>query len=198
MKRLLLPALLLLLVGCNQCVTIDFGGDIPTCPRVEYPEHQVEYPTVNLEKAFRQRNWRGPEKEGSCVHATTVMALYWQNRLDEAKRWRATFGDGEYPESLAAKLDQEGIRYAYTSRQNDVAFLEWACNTRRGCGVTILGGAHMVFLVHLDGERAGILDNNQPDHIFWVPRETFLSEWRNSTSWAVAPVYSPSPPLPCS
>jgi hypothetical protein len=90
------------------------------------------------------------------------------------------------------------VRYAYTTGENDLSFLEWAVNTRRGCGVTVKGGAHMVLLVHLDAKRAGILDNNFPKEIRWVPRETFLAEWYASQSWAVTPVYVPPPPLPCS
>ena len=90
----------------------------------------------------------------------------------------------------------EGIRFAHTVGRNDVSFLEWACSTRRGAGVTVLGGRHMICLVHLDEKWAGILDNNDTSRIRWVPRKTFLAEWFNSNSWATTPVYSPAPPLP--
>ena len=202
MKRLLCVLLLTVcMLGCDQEIKLDFGwgfGDTPTDNRPDYvyPEFQREFPTVNLEQSFRQGNWLGSQREGSCVHATMIMLFRWQGREDLAEKWRATYENGEWHDGLAAKFDKEGVRYAYTWKQNDVRFLEWACKTRRGCGVTVLGGAHMVMLVHLDDKWAGILDNNFTEKIKWVPRQTFISEWKNSYSWAVTPVYTPPPPLP--
>ena len=59
-----------------------------------------------------------------------------------------------------------------------------------------MGGRHMVALVHFDKDWAGILDNNATGKIIWIRRKTFLAEWLNSSSWAITPVYTPSPPLP--
>jgi hypothetical protein len=203
MRRFLIALTLLACIGCNETVTIDFGAwDVPasikSVPR--YPAYQGEYPTVNLEEAFREKNWLGPQGEGSCVHASMTMLFRWQGRYDLADMWRRTYADGEWTggTGLAAKFDKEGVRYAYTTGKKDLSFLEWAVATRRGCGVTMKGGAHMVILIHLDAERAGILDNNFPEEFRWVPRETFLAEWYSSQSWAVTPVYTPPPPLPCS
>jgi hypothetical protein len=78
----------------------------------------------------------------------------------------------------------------------DVAFLEWACRTRRGCGIAVKGGKHMVALVHLDSQWAAILDNNNVSKFIWVPRKTLLAEWHASHGWAVVPIYSPSAPVP--
>ncbi len=204
MQRLCATLLLIaVLTGCDSTLTIDFGN-VPTIdlqqarPIYAYPGYQVEMPTVNLEQAFRQENWLGPQREGSCVHAAMIMLFRWQGREDLADKWLRTYADGEWAENLAAKFDAEGVRYAYTQGQFDVSFLEWACNTRRGCGVTVKGGVHMVNLVHLDAKWAALLDNNDIGEIKWVPRETFLSEWFNSDSWAVTPVYTPPPPLPFS
>lgn len=176
-----LPALLLvfMLAGCDS-----------PCPL------KIERPTVNVPLALRQGNWLGSQREGSCVHATIISLFRWQGRLKMADHWRRTYGDGEWAEDLAAKFDREGIRYAYTSNKGDVTFLEWACRTRRGCGVTVMGGQHMVALVHLDDKWAGILDNNHTDKIIWVPRETFVAEWKASNSWAVSVLYTPAAPLP--
>jgi len=206
--RKLLACLVLMfaLTGCDGTVTIDLGDwNVPSViqpvkPFHQYPAYQAEFPTVNLEQAFRERNWLGPQGEGSCVHASMIMLFRWQGRYDLADRWRRTFADGEWTSGtgLAAKFDKEGVRYAYTTGENDLSFLEWAVKSRRGCGVTVKGGAHMVILIHLDAERAGILDNNHPEKFKWVPRETFLAEWYSSQSWAVVPVYTPPPPLPCS
>jgi hypothetical protein len=154
-----------------------------------------ERPTVNVPEVLRQRNWIGDQGMGSCVHATMISLLRWQYRLKTADHWRQTYGDGEQPEDLAAKLDREGIRYAYVTN-GDVRFLEWACRTRRGCGITVMGGAHMVALVHLDEKWAAILDNNNVETFIWVPRETLIAEWKASYGWAVTPIYAPAAPLP--
>jgi len=199
MKQILAAALLslVMLAGCGH-VAIDYGGPIKGVT----PVVRKEYPTVNLPLNLRQPNWLGNKREGSCVHATVVMLFRWQGRYAMANHWRNTYGNGEVADetwdardSLAKKFDREGVRYAYTIK-GDVAFLEWACSTRRGCGVTVMGGKHMVALVHFDNEWAGILDNNDIDTITWVARETFVAEWQNSNGWAVTPVYTPAPPLP--
>jgi len=175
--------LLLTLVGCER--------------RTTTPRNPVraERPTVNIPFALRQRNWVGSRQEGSCVHATMISLFRWQYRLKTADYWRRTYGDGEYPEDLAAKFDREGIRYAYVTN-GDVRFLEWSCRTRRGCGITVMGGAHMVALVHLDDKWAAILDNNHIEKFIWIPRETLIAEWKSSYGWAVTPIYTPAAPLP--
>lgn len=155
-----------------------------------------EYPTVNLPMALREKNWLGQKGQGSCVHASMIMILRWQGRLKLADWWRTHHGDGEWEDNLMRKFNAAGVRFASTENKRDVTFLEWACRTRRGCGVTCMGGRHMVCLVHFDNKWAGILDNNRIEKIKWMPRETFLSEWFNSNSWAITPVYTPAPPLP--
>jgi hypothetical protein len=214
MKRFLFALVMLCAIGCDTEVKVDLGLDrvapdivlpapIPPDltdhrPVIEYPEYERELPTVNLEQIFRQANWIGDENEGSCVHASMAMLCRWQGEFELADMWIATYNSGEYPSRFAARCDQQNVRYAYTSNENDVAFLEWACNTRRGAGVTVRGGAHMVCLVHLDSEWAGILDNNSVDEIIWVPRDQFLNEWMNSHSWAYAILTgTPPPPFPC-
>lgn len=183
------------LAGCD--VVIDVGGQ----DKGIAPAPRKEYPTVNLPLSLRQQNWLGNKGEGSCVHATMINLFRWQGRYWMAAHWRQTYGNGESADAtwdprsnLADKLTREGVRFAYTT-DGDEAFLRWACGTRRGCGVTVLGGRHMVALVHYDDEWAGILDNNDISQIIWVPRETFLAEWKNSNGWAVTPVYTPAPPL---
>lgn len=193
MKRLFAIVLhLVVLAGCNG---VEIRFEEPPVDNNRVPVTPIEYPTVNLPVALRQANWRGSQGEGSCVHASLVSLLRWQGCYTMANHWRRTYGNGEGPRGLAAKMDREGVRFAYTAGHNDVRFLEWACQTRRGCGVTVLGGQHMVCLVHFDKKWAGILDNNDPRRITWVPRRTFLAEWLNSNSWAITPVYAPASPL---
>ena len=184
LKSLLLVfALLATVAGCESAPLT--GSATP----------KKERPTVNVPAALRQSNWVGNQGQGSCVHATMISLFRWQYRLKTADYWRRNYGDGEYPEDLAAKFDREGIRYAYVAN-GDVRFLEWACRTRRGCGITVMGGAHMVALVHLDDKWAAILDNNNVERFIWVPRETLIAEWKASYGWAVTPIYTPAAPLP--
>ena len=184
MKRILVALMLLAsAAGCRV------GGDFGISAA------KKERPTVNVPEVLRQRNWIGDQGMGSCVHASMISLLRWQYRLKTADHWRQTYGDGEQPEDLAAKFDREGIRYAYVTN-GDVRFLEWACRTRRGCGITVMGGAHMVALVHLDDKWAAILDNNNVENFIWVPRETLIAEWKASYGWAVTPIYAPAAPLP--
>ena len=192
-RRLVIALLFVVLAGCDG---IEIRLEGPPVDDRRAPAVPIEYPTVNLPVALRQANWRGDEGEGSCVHASMISLFRWQGRYATADHWRRIYGDGEWAEGLAAKMEREGVRFAYTVGRSDVGFLEWACRTRRGCGVTVLGGRHMVCLVHFDEKWAGILDNNDPRQITWVPRRTFLAEWFNSNSWAVTPVYAPAPPLP--
>jgi hypothetical protein len=200
MKNILATLVLFLTLAFAGCDDegIDLGG-----PNMGYaPVARKEYPAVNPPLGLRQPNWLGRQGEGSCVHANMVTLFHWQGHHQMARHWRATYGDGEIADetfgpgdNLRAKLTREGVRFAQTTK-GDVEFLEWACSTRRGCGVTVMGGKHMVTLVHFDDEWAGILDNNDINKIIWVERQTFVSEWQNSNGWAVTPIYTPLPPLP--
>ena len=181
MKHFLLAAVLL--VVCVVC----------GLPSTSTPITR-ELPTVNVPKADRQHNWIGSQREGSCVHASMISLLRWQGRYGTASYWRQKYENGEWPDDLAAKFNKEGIRYAYVTN-GDVKFLEWACNTRRGCGITVMGGAHMVCLVYFDAKWAAVLDNNNVEKFIWVPRETLIAEWKASYGWAVTPIYTPAAPL---
>jgi hypothetical protein len=182
MKKLLFA--LLLLVACSGC-------EQPQTKNVV----KKERPTVNVPMSDQQKNWLGNQREGSCVHASMISLLRWQGRYKMADYWRSHYGNGEWPEDMEAKFNREGIRFAQTTK-GDVKFLEWACKTRRGCGITIMGGSHMVDLVHLDSKWAGLLDNNAVGKIIWIPRETLIAEWKASYGWAITPVYTPAAPLP--
>ena len=143
---------------------------------------------MDLPLSARQRNWGG----GSCVHASIVMCLRWQGLDELADWWRRTYSGGEHASGLSNKLERAGVRFAYTTR-GDVSFLEWACRTRRGCGIAYLPN-HFICLVHLDQEKALLLDNNRIDRYLTVPRDEFLRRWQGYGGWACTPVYSPAPP----
>ncbi len=191
-----LAATLIVLCACSGCGQLDSIMPVinnDTLPLVA--PVVAERPTVNVPYDLRQENWLGRQREGSCTWATTISLLRWQGRYRKADWVRKNRGDGEWPEHMATGLDSAGIRYAYTT-EGDVEFLEWACRTRRGCGITVKGGAHMVALVHLDSQWAAILDNNDIEKFIWVPRDALIAEWRASHGWAVAVLYTPCPPLP--
>jgi hypothetical protein len=184
LKALLLPFVLLALTAGCQTAALTRPVTIVK-----------ERPAVNIPFALRESNWIGNQGNGSCVHATMVSLFRWQARFKTADYWRRTYGDGEFPEDLAAKFDHEGIRYAYVTN-GDVCFLEWSIRTRRGCGITVMVGAHFVALVHLDDNWAAILDNNNVSKFKWIPRATLIAEWKASHGWAVTPIYTPAAPLP--
>lgn len=203
MKYLLL--VLLLLTGCTP-VTVTPGSDEPQVLdtltdvfQLDYFEQTLNKPIVDLPYAMRY--WNSTDDGGSCVHRSMGNLFNHMNAPEWAAYWTAKYTGGDYPDetfnpnrNLAKKLRAEGVPFAYTLQEKDVAFLEWSIDTQRGCNVTVMGGAHMVTLVHLDDESAGILDNNDPRKILWVTRQSFLNEWFASNSWAVTPLLTPSPP----
>jgi hypothetical protein len=189
MKRLF--AILVLCISLTGCEINQSKIPLILVPSVV----KQERPVVNIPLALRQENWIGSQREGSCVHATMISLMRWQGRYNLANYWRKTYDSGEWLDDLAVKFDREKVRYAYTEK-GDVKFLEWACGTRRGCGITVQGGSHMVALVHLDSKWACLLDNNNVSKYKWVPREALIAEWKASYGWAVAPIYTPAAPLP--
>jgi hypothetical protein len=175
--------------SCPDGACIEAGG-LTTSDACPFPSAAwQEVPVVNLPQQARCRNYAG----GSCVIASTVSLFRWQGRDDLAELFRRAYSGGQSASSLHAKLDANRVRYAYTT-SGDAAFLEWACRTRRGAGITYFAN-HFVCLVHLDGERAILLDNNRVAQYLTLPRDEFLSRWRGYGGWATTPVYSPAAPL---
>lgn len=181
--------------GCR--IKTDERPQLPAnCPDGQCPYETVvfsEIPVVDLPPAARQRNWT-KYGSGSCVIASTVMMFRWQGRDDLADAFRRKYGGGHSAGQLHDEMDREHVRYA-TTTSGDVGFLEWACRTRRGAGITFFP-SHFVCLVHLDAERAGILDNNRTDRIIWIERGEFVRRWQAYGGWATTPVYAPAPPAP--
>lgn len=195
MKHFLIVAILLF-TGCDFQVKVDLGHPEPISPQPTAPiVIREERPTVNVPEALRQINWAARNGDGSCTWASTITLLHWQGQYELARWLRRNYSGGEYPSSWMVKADRAGLRYALT-RDGDVSFLEWAMQTRRGAAVVVRGGAHMVNLVHLDEEWAGLVDNNAPSKVKWLKRDRFIAEWQSSNGWALTPVYSPAAPLP--
>lgn len=164
-------------------------------PKREMPPRDVKYRVgkasqvvMDLPISARQRNYDG----GSCVCASTISLLRWQGRDADAAKVRQHCSGGQGSDSLHAKLDRLGIRYAYTT-SGDVRFLEWAIRTRRGAGITFYPG-HFVNLVGLTKTTAVLLDNNRVERYITLPRREFEQRWRAYGGWATTVVYAPPPP----
>ncbi|MFN6104879.1 MAG: hypothetical protein ACK5EA_10575 [Planctomycetaceae bacterium] len=193
-------AFLLLVVGLTALAgpalappTLSLGTIIRLTPSVV--RLLVRLRQLDLPERFRQANWLGPRRQGSCVHASIVHLLHGQGRHDLATWWREQHADGETPDSVARQLEAAGLRYAET-RTGEVRFLEWALRTRRGAAVVVQEGRHMVTLVGLDARSAHILDSNAPQEIQHWPRRQFLAEWQSSGGWALTILGVPSAPQP--
>lgn len=154
---------------------------------------------VDLAPSLRQENWG----TGSCVFATSVSLLRWPGdpRLDAiADKWRRTYSGGEFTAGPphTRKMDADGLRYV-TTLDGDERLLEWACATRRGCGVAYPRG-HCVALIgkveKSSGTFAVLLDNNHPARYDYVVWSNFVREWKSLGGQAFAFVYDPPPPAP--
>ncbi|MFO0939847.1 MAG: hypothetical protein U0930_03690 [Pirellulales bacterium] len=167
------------------------------------PVPPAEVPPVNLPVAMRQHNWtrtnaRG-EEEGSCVFASLISHVRWQNRPKLSEYIRANFGGGEYDSRLRQKLDNIGVYYDYTVRA-DPRFLDWASETRRGAILwwkpyhccTFFGWARGA-----DGRQyATICDNNHPQQLEFVERSTFARLWAGYGGFALTCLDDPANCIP--
>jgi len=156
-----------------------------------YKHYPQEHPVVNLPETLRQENYNN----GSCVWATTVSLLRWQDQYKMANWVRKARSGGVAVSEILQSMEKAGFRFSGTDN-GDVAFLEWACQTRRGAAIVIHGGAHMVALVDMNQKRVCILDNNDIKRYKWMDREAVIKDWKKSGGIAFTPVYSPTSPLP--
>lgn len=171
------------------CVSID--SDLNSYKKI-FPK---EHPIVNLPVSMRQENWQGSNGGGSCVWASTVSLLRWQGQYELAELVRREADNGEYLEELFADLNEFGIDYAGVCNGEEW-FLEWACETRRGAAIVVMGGMHMVDLVEITEDEVCLLDNNNVEKYLWLSRTVVLNDWKNSGGYAFTPVYAPFAPLP--
>jgi len=186
MKRLFVPLVVIALAA----IAID--ADLNSYAKV-YPS---EFPIVNVPTKLRQRNWiRGAPNNGSCLWASTISLLRWQEQYALADRIRLTRGGGEQPSQFSKRLYAANMRHVAHAKGN-AAFLEWSCLTRHGAVVVIKNGEHAVTLVDLTAEAAYLLDNNYPEKFREISRDKFLREWREAGGWAFVPLYNPASPLP--
>lgn len=179
-------------------VSIVAGCDYhPPIRRIEAPPESIEHPVANLPESLREWNWTDAGGAGSCVHASTVYQLRWQNRLDLASWWRKSHAGGETARSIRDYYDKAKVPYRFTE-EADPAFLDWCTKTRRGAIIWYYP-SHCVhfcgFATDSGGnEYAYICDNNRVEKFIRIPRATFLTKWRGYGGFALSAMYSPVPP----
>jgi hypothetical protein len=149
---------------------------------------------ADLPASQHKKNVGGSDGSGLCVYTSVWHSALWQSvsELYDFRHWMESKPGGSYPEkfesTLAAYCKSKGIVcpgcLQHTGGDED--FLDLAIKTGRMPGITYCGMdgrynspvAHMVSLVHLDKDRAAIVDNNYPGTWLWMPRADFLARWR--------------------
>ena len=185
---LIFAVLIMLAVGCDEK---------PKQVRA-LPGPAVESPPANLHPTLHQRNWTGPLRQGSCVHASLTSHLRWQNQFELAEFWRGKYSDGEYDSRLRQRLDAANVDYAFTVKA-DPRFLDWASATRRGAILWWKPSHCCTFMgwVERDGKQmAAILDNNYPGRFEYTPREQFVRLWAGYGGFALAVAGEPASSIP--
>jgi hypothetical protein len=184
---------------------------------------QVEYDGTTaycpIPRSLRKKNEGGSDGAGLCVIASQVTdGRYQQIAAQVEELWRVakTRDGGYWPERLKRLMAEVAPDLPYKSYEGtDVAWMEGVLKSGIPIGVTYGTGrgyqyqqiAHMVSLVHLDSERAGIIDNNFPGFVAWMPLGEFKRRFilGSDAGWAFyldvpaqpAPTPKPSPnPVP--
>lgn len=175
--------------------------------------------TIDLPKDQHMQNTGGMGRRGPgtgaglCVFTSMEHSARWQNILSLAgfQKWMTNKPGGGWPAKVDAMLKEwckeKGIAMpAYVQHTGgDTAFLELALRTGRCPCVTYSGRddfyssdvAHMVNILHLDYERACILDNNRAGTFLWMTRAEFETRWRAMDGgWAIVFLDAPPPPYP--
>jgi hypothetical protein len=160
-----------------------------------YAYSQTWQDLADVPPSLRQANWESQQGQGSCVHASIVTSLRWLNQDEVANWWKAAYSGGEYASRVMQRLDEAAIAYVATE-EGDAAVLEYASRNRLVV-VIPYKPAHCINLVDLNSQYAVLLDNNRTGEYEYVPREKFLSQWREQFGgFAVVIIGTPAPPWP--
>lgn len=190
MRPVVVALLAFCLIGCE--------AERPRPLVIPNPPPAAEIPVANLPLLLREWNWTDRGGSGSCVHASTVFHLRWQNQLERAKHWRDTYAGGETATSILSKWRNEGIYYNKTE-EGDPEFLEWCTRNRRGSIIWFFPShcVHFCGLAAVEGKQYAIIcDNNRIEQYLRIPREEFIRKWREYGGFAATALFSPSPPMP--
>ena len=191
-------ALRLMLIGSILPLTI--GCEVLEPQYRRLPAPPPEAPVVNPHLSIRQSNWLGPNREGSCAHASLVNLLRWTGDEQLGEQWKKRYGgDGEYASRIRNRCEEMGIPFAYTEKAN-LALLDFAHTTRRGA-ILWWKPAHCCtfcgWVKLADGRTyAVILDNNSVGQYELTERSQFHKLWAGYGGFALTPLLDPpSPPV---
>jgi hypothetical protein len=175
---------------------------------VNGPVHDGVEVDVDLPLSQHVKNFGAPaDGQGLCVFASLDMAARWHRVRPLIDVIHKINQGGGYPEKVDAVMRQVAPGVLYEQYEGtDPRFLDRAIGAGSAVCVTYGYGErygmqtiyHMVLLVHLDADRAAIIDNNFPGTFEWMSRDEFLRRWVHPTGkgWAVALLAPPPPPPP--
>jgi len=166
----------------------------------------------DLPKVLRVRNTVGTDGLGLCVWASTEMMARYLGCRELVGVFRQMQGEpgGGWPERVDRVMKQRapGIKYRqFLGNANDgLAFIQAGINSRRPVCVTYGYGelynmqtiAHMVMCVGMNRRWTAILDNNDPEHIWWMETGEFAKRFvhPHGQGWAWYVMTPPPPPVP--
>lgn len=172
------------------------------------PTHDGTPVMADLDVGLRIRNTVGTDKKGLCVWASLTMGARYHN-CDELSDLFADMTHepgGGWP----SRVDEKMKRYAPHIRYEQylggkLDFI--AHHVRKGRLVCATYGygeiyqgtiAHMICVVGMDEKQTAVLDNNDPEHIWWMNTAEYGRRFRhpNGQGWAVALHLPPPPPPP--
>lgn len=195
--RALIATLLIVAAGSDRAI---IGGRVDPSSHVEL--------AIDLPGSQHLHNKTGRDGSGLCVFASMDMAARWQHvqpLIGILEKMRSHAGGG-WPDKVDSVIQEYYPGYhdyaQAEGRNSGITLMEWAIRTNRMACVTYgyserYGGrvSHMVCLVHLDANRACILDNNFPgvDKYEWMDRDEFLRRWNMDGGWAYV-FFAPPPP----
>jgi hypothetical protein len=177
------------------------------------PENRGEPVTCELPTTEHLRNKAGRDGLGLCVFTSVDHAARWANEstLVGFRDYMTQQPGGGWPEKLDRCIRQictergTAIPEYVQHTGGDPEFLRLALKTGRYVSVTYNGRdgvfyrgpiAHMVNLVHLSSQFAGIQDNNFPGQWLWMSPTDFLDRWKGGGAWAVVLLKPGPPPIP--
>lgn len=171
---------------------------------------QLDFPADH-----HQKNKAGRDGAGLCVFTSLGQAADWQHieALRDMRDWMTKYPGGGYPskvkEFITKKCKEAHVEEPeYVQVESgDLDILKeatkngWMPCTTYGISPTgRYGGkqiAHMVNLVHAQGDEFAVLDNNYPGTYEWMNSKEFSKSYTQGRGkgWAVI-FYAPGPPPP--
>lgn len=173
------------------------------------PEYNGSVVDCDIPRALRIRNTGGSDGAGLCVWASLEMAASYQNckELIGTFEWMKSQPGGGWPERVDRVMKERAPAVKYKQYMGkELEFIREGINSGRPVCVTMGTGelygmqtiSHMVICIAIDDVNAAIIDNNDPDNIWWMPVEVFHERAMhpNAQLWAFYTLAPPPPPIP--